>query len=138
MPENVHLYRAAVLAWRKAAIEERSRHADIRLANPHVAEHAAALAVHELASISALAMKILTSRLGFASCGELLAGWSVLPLAGGPAPASPVPPRLCCLAPVLVDAWRLKICLKQLIVGNTSLNPSLRVKALMASLRLSS
>jgi hypothetical protein len=30
--------------------EERSRHADIKLANPHVAEHAAALAVHELAS----------------------------------------------------------------------------------------
>jgi hypothetical protein len=27
-PENVHLYRAAVLAWRKAAIEERSQHAD--------------------------------------------------------------------------------------------------------------
>jgi hypothetical protein len=48
-PENLHLYRAAVLAWRKAAIEERSRHAYIRLANPHVAELAAALAVHELA-----------------------------------------------------------------------------------------
>ena len=45
-PENVHLYRAAVLAWRKAEIEERSRHADIKLANPHVAEHAAARAVH--------------------------------------------------------------------------------------------
>jgi hypothetical protein len=28
-PENIHLYRAAVLAWRKAEIEERSRHADI-------------------------------------------------------------------------------------------------------------
>jgi hypothetical protein len=28
-PENVHLYRAAVLAWRKAAIEERSRYDDI-------------------------------------------------------------------------------------------------------------
>jgi hypothetical protein len=49
MPENVHLYRAAVLTWRKAEIEERSRHADIKLANPHVAEHAAALVVHELA-----------------------------------------------------------------------------------------
>ena len=48
-PENVHLYRAAVLAWRKAEIEERSRHADIKLANPHVAEHAAARAVHALA-----------------------------------------------------------------------------------------
>jgi len=48
-PENVHLYGAAVLAWRKAAIEERSRHADIRLANPHVSERAAARAVHALA-----------------------------------------------------------------------------------------
>jgi hypothetical protein len=48
-PENVHLYRAAVLAWRKAEIEERSRHADVKLANPHAAEHAAALAVHALA-----------------------------------------------------------------------------------------
>jgi hypothetical protein len=43
------VYRAAVLAWRKAEIEERSRHPDIKLANPHIAEHAAALAVHELA-----------------------------------------------------------------------------------------
>ena len=34
---------------RKAAIEERSRHADVRLSNPHVAEHAAARAVHALA-----------------------------------------------------------------------------------------
>jgi hypothetical protein len=48
-PENVHLYRAAILAWRKAEIEERSRHVDVRLANPHVANHAAALAVHALA-----------------------------------------------------------------------------------------
>ena len=48
-PENVHLYRAAILAWRKAAIEERSRHADVRLANPHVPNHAAALAVKALA-----------------------------------------------------------------------------------------
>jgi hypothetical protein len=47
--ENRHLDRAAVLAWRKAAIEERSRRADIKLSNPHVAEHAAARAVHELA-----------------------------------------------------------------------------------------
>ena len=47
--ENVHLYRAAVLAWREAEIEERSRHADVKLANPHAAEHAAARAVHELA-----------------------------------------------------------------------------------------
>jgi hypothetical protein len=43
-PENVHLYRAAVLAWRKAAIEERSRLADIRFANPHVPESVRALA----------------------------------------------------------------------------------------------
>jgi hypothetical protein len=48
-PENVHLYRAAVLSWRKATIEERSRHADVKLVNPHVAEHAAARAVHALA-----------------------------------------------------------------------------------------
>jgi arginine exporter protein ArgO len=48
-PENFHIYRAAVLAWRTAAIEERSRHADVRLANPHVPNQAAALAVHELA-----------------------------------------------------------------------------------------
>ena len=48
-PENFHIYRAAVLAWRKAAIEERSRHADVRLANPHVPNQAAALAVHALA-----------------------------------------------------------------------------------------
>ena len=47
-PENVHLYRAAALAWRKAEIEERSRHTDIKLANPHAAEHSAARAVHEL------------------------------------------------------------------------------------------
>jgi hypothetical protein len=49
-PENIHLYRTAVLAWRKAEIEELSRRSDIRLANPHVADHAAARAVHELAS----------------------------------------------------------------------------------------
>ena len=48
-PENIHLYRAAVLAWRKAEIEECSRHANVKLANPHVANHAAALAVHALA-----------------------------------------------------------------------------------------
>jgi hypothetical protein len=48
-PENVHLYRAAVLAWRKAEIEERSKHADIKLAKPHAADHSAARAVHELA-----------------------------------------------------------------------------------------
>ena len=47
--ENVRLYRAAVLAWREAEIKERSRHADVRLSNPHVANHAAALAVHALA-----------------------------------------------------------------------------------------
>ena len=47
--ENLHLYRAAVLAWRKAEIEERSRHADVKLSNPHVANRAAALAVKALA-----------------------------------------------------------------------------------------
>src|SRR5271166_2500759 len=50
-PENVHLYRAAVLAWRKAEIEECSRHVDVRLANPHVAEYAAARAVLALARL---------------------------------------------------------------------------------------
>jgi hypothetical protein len=49
-PENVHLYRAAVLASRKAKIEELRRHdGNHKLANPHVAKHAAACAVHELA-----------------------------------------------------------------------------------------
>ncbi len=33
----------------QAEVEKRSRHADIKLSNPHVAEHAAARAVHELA-----------------------------------------------------------------------------------------
>jgi hypothetical protein len=47
-PENVHLYRAAVLASPKAKIEELRRH-DHKLANPHVAKHAAALAVKALA-----------------------------------------------------------------------------------------
>ena len=61
-PENVHLYRAAVLAWRKAAIEERSRHADIRLANPHVADLAAALAVHALAPEMTYAQAYLLAR----------------------------------------------------------------------------
>jgi hypothetical protein len=49
-PENVHLYRAAVLAWRKAEIEELRRHdGNHKLANPHVPNHAAARAVHALA-----------------------------------------------------------------------------------------
>ena len=49
-PENVHLYRAAVLAWRKAEIEELRRHdGNHKLANPHVANHVAARAVHALA-----------------------------------------------------------------------------------------
>jgi hypothetical protein len=39
--------------------------------------------------------------------------------------------------PLCMSALFLQICLKQLIVRNTSSNPSLRVKALMASLRLS-
>lgn len=49
-PENVHLYRAAVLAWREAEIEELRRHdGNHKLANPHVPNHAAARAVHALA-----------------------------------------------------------------------------------------
>jgi hypothetical protein len=45
-PENVHLYRAAALAWRSAWRIERVKD---KLANPHVPLHAAAVAVHELA-----------------------------------------------------------------------------------------
>jgi hypothetical protein len=49
-PENVHLYRAAVLASRKARREELLRHdGNYKLANPHVPKHAAALAVKALA-----------------------------------------------------------------------------------------
>jgi hypothetical protein len=48
-PENVHLYRAAALGWRKAWREAAARHEDIRLANPHLPNHAAALAVKALA-----------------------------------------------------------------------------------------
>jgi len=45
--ENVHLYRAAVLVWRKAWREELRRHdGNHELANPHAPKHAAALAVH--------------------------------------------------------------------------------------------
>ncbi len=50
MPENVHLYRAAVLAWRKAETKEVLRHdGNHKLVNPDVADHAAALAVKALA-----------------------------------------------------------------------------------------
>jgi hypothetical protein len=49
-PENVHLYRAAALAYRKAWREELRRHdGNHKLANPHVPLDAAASAVHELA-----------------------------------------------------------------------------------------
>ncbi len=49
-PENVHLYRAAALASRKAGREELRRHdGNHKLANPHVPKHAAARAVHALA-----------------------------------------------------------------------------------------
>ena len=48
-PENVHLYRAAALAWRMAWREETGRHEDPRLANPHVPLHAAVVAVQTLA-----------------------------------------------------------------------------------------
>ncbi|MFZ1109136.1 MAG: hypothetical protein WAN43_12440 [Rhodomicrobium sp.] len=45
----MRLYRAAALAWRNAWREEADRHEDIRLANPHLPNHAAALAVMTLA-----------------------------------------------------------------------------------------
>ena len=45
-PENVHLYRAAALAWRNAWRAERVKD---KLANPHVPLDAAADAVQELA-----------------------------------------------------------------------------------------
>jgi len=49
-PENIHLYRAAVLAWRKARREELLRHdGNHKLTNPHVPNHGAALAVQALA-----------------------------------------------------------------------------------------
>jgi hypothetical protein len=48
-PENAHLYRAAVLAWRSAWREELRRHdGNHKLANPHVSNHASALAVKAL------------------------------------------------------------------------------------------
>ena len=47
---NVHLYRAAALAYRKAWKEELRRHdGNHKLANPHVPLDAAAAAVQELA-----------------------------------------------------------------------------------------
>ncbi len=49
-PENVHLYRAAALAWRNAWRDELRRNdGNHRLANPHLPNHAAALAVQALA-----------------------------------------------------------------------------------------
>jgi len=45
-PENVHLYRAAALAFKKANRIERPKG---KLANPHALLRAAAHAVHELA-----------------------------------------------------------------------------------------
>ena len=48
-PENVHLYRAAAVAWKKTWREELRRHnGNHKLANPHAPLHAAALAVREL------------------------------------------------------------------------------------------
>ncbi len=47
-PENVAAYRAAALAYRNAWREELRRHKDHRLANAHVALHAAALAVQKV------------------------------------------------------------------------------------------
>ena len=49
-PENIHLYRAAALAYRKAWREELRRHdGNYKLANPHVSLDAAGVAVQELA-----------------------------------------------------------------------------------------
>ena len=47
--ENVHLYRAAVLAWRLAERNERLRLGDAKLVRPQVAQQAAMLAVKALA-----------------------------------------------------------------------------------------
>ena len=47
---NVRLYRAAVLAWRKAEIEELRRNdGNHKLVNTHTPNHTAARAVHALA-----------------------------------------------------------------------------------------
>ena len=49
-PQNVHLYRAAALAYRKAWREELRRNdGNHKLANPHTPLNAAAEAVRELA-----------------------------------------------------------------------------------------
>jgi hypothetical protein len=49
-PENVHLYRAAALAYCKAWRDElRRNNGNHKLANPHVPQHAATLAVRKLA-----------------------------------------------------------------------------------------
>ena len=45
-PDNLHLYRAAALAWRNAWRGEKVKE---KLANPHVPLDAAAVAVQELA-----------------------------------------------------------------------------------------
>jgi hypothetical protein len=49
-PENVHLYRAAAVAWRNTWRDELRRHdGNHKLANPHAPLHAAAHAVRKLA-----------------------------------------------------------------------------------------
>ena len=49
-PENVHLYRAACIAYRKTRREElRRNNGNQKMANPHAPNHAAALAVRKLA-----------------------------------------------------------------------------------------
>ena len=49
-PGNVHLYRAAALAWKKTWREELRRHdGNHKLANPHAPPCAAAVAVKKLA-----------------------------------------------------------------------------------------
>lgn len=49
-PENIHLYRAAALAWRNAWRDELKRYGgNHKAANPHVPLDAAAIAVQRLA-----------------------------------------------------------------------------------------
>lgn len=57
-PENVHLYRAAAIADRKAWRAELRRHGgNHKLANPHIPLRAAAVAVQELAPEMTLAQR---------------------------------------------------------------------------------
>jgi hypothetical protein len=49
LKRGIEIPTPAAVAWRKAETEECSRHADIKLANPHVPKPAAARAMHALA-----------------------------------------------------------------------------------------